>query len=375
MARGFWVRSTHSLVVMVGLLTGCSVIGDFGAFKDEPDTSEGDGDGPLGGNNAQTTSDGLGDGDSASGGTVSGDGDDPSGGKNGGDGDTGGTMGDGDGDTGGTIGDGDGDTGSGGGGTGGSGSGGAASGGTGSGGNQSGSVGCGNADHPITGTFDIHAEGEARSYIIDVPDDYDPDQPYPLVFAFHALGETAADIADGGYFDLLAHANGSMIFVALQGINDTWYPNSDRDLNATTEVLDHLEAELCINTRHVFAVGFSAGAILVNSIGCSLGDRFSGIVPYSGALLGCSAGVQPVAFLGTHGGEKDAVVAQEARDEFRVRNGCSTATDDWGSNGCIQYLDCPARSPVFWCEFDGGHMVPSFAPEETWSFLSLMLQQ
>ncbi len=377
MAHGFWAHRTHSLLVVVSFVTGCSLIGDFGAFEDEPGTTEGPGDGDGDGlasgdgdGDTQTTSDGDGDGDSASGGNVSGDGD----------GDTVETTGDGDGDTGGTMGDGDGDTGggSGGGGTGGSGSGGEASGGTGSGGEHSGSVGCGNADHLTTGVHTLNAEGEARTFRLDVPSDYDPDQPYSLVFAFHANGGTAASIASGGFFDLRAQANGSTIFVAIQGIDNNWSGVNDRDVNVTAAVLDHLQADLCIDSRHVFAVGFSAGAFLVNSIGCSLGDRFSAIVPYSGGLfLGCAEGTEPVAFLGFHGQNDDVVqieMGREARDEFRLRNGCWAATSDWGSNGCIQYSNCAARSPVIWCETGGPHSVPNFAAEDTWDFLSLMAE-
>jgi hypothetical protein len=36
----------------------------------------------------------------------------------------------------------------------------------------------------------------------------------------------------------------------------------------------------------------------------------------------------------------------------------------------VSYNGCDPGYPVTWCEFDGGHIVPTFAAQGIWSFLS-----
>ena len=55
---------------------------------------------------------------------------------------------------------------------------------------------CGQAPTLRSGTHTIQSSGKSRSFILSVPDNYDPNRRYRLVFGFHWLGGTAA--AGGG---------------------------------------------------------------------------------------------------------------------------------------------------------------------------------
>jgi len=61
---------------------------------------------------------------------------------------------------------------------------------------------------------------------------------------------------------------------------------------------------------------------------------------------------------------------QGSRDHWVEANHCETTFTPAGSNGCVAYDGCDDGFPVTWCEFDGGHTVPSFASEEIWAFFS-----
>lgn len=82
-------------------------------------------------------------------------------------------------------------------------------------------AGCGKAPTLTSGTRSIQSGGQNRSYILRIPDDYDRNRPYRLVFAFHWLNGTANDVATGGadgtvwaYYGLQQRSNNSTIFVA-----------------------------------------------------------------------------------------------------------------------------------------------------------------
>jgi poly(3-hydroxybutyrate) depolymerase len=261
--------------------------------------------------------------------------------------------------------------------------GGSSSGGSSSGGSSSGgspdpvrSAGCGSTNGPRTGTYTINAAGLDRTYILDVPADYDPNKAYRLVFAWHPRGGNARGIADGdgGYYGLKPLSGGSAIFVAGEGIDAGWANSDGRDIAFTRAMVERLESQLCIDKGRIFSMGWSFGGMFSFAIGCELADVFRAIGPASGALLsGCAQGSHPVAMWGAHG-TYDSLVSLDsgrgARDVILARNHCSTATSAKDANGCVSYQGCDAGYPVVWCEWPGGHTYPEFARPETWKFFA-----
>src|SRR2546430_1752378 len=76
---------------------------------------------------------------------------------------------------------------------------------------------------PPNGTNMLDVGGTMRTYIVAIPNNYDPNKPYKLVFAWHGLGGNAQQIAGGlfggGYYGLQALANNTTVFVAPQGLD------------------------------------------------------------------------------------------------------------------------------------------------------------
>jgi polyhydroxybutyrate depolymerase len=240
------------------------------------------------------------------------------------------------------------------------------------------SAGCGAAaSAAASGRFSIDAGGLTREYILALPDDYDASRAYPLIFTWHPGGGTAQGVVTGfggGYYGLQGLADGSAIFVSPEGIDNGWENTGGRDLAFARAMLDRFEAELCIDESRIFSTGFSYGGMMSNALGCAMGDVFRAIAPMSGALYsGCEEGDSPVAVWSAHG-DADAIVpianGERARDEFLERNNCQAETVPVEPGACISYQGCDAGYPVVWCEFSGGHTLPSAAGQSIWDFFS-----
>lgn len=239
------------------------------------------------------------------------------------------------------------------------------------------SSGCGSTMPPASGRFTIDVDGAVREYILAVPDGYDSNQPHRLIFGWHPRGGSADSVATGfggGYYGLESRANGTAIFVAPEGIDAGWANTGGRDIALLRAMLDRFTSELCIDESRIFSTGFSYGGMMSFAVGCAMGDVFRAIAPMSGALYsGCEDGDHPIAMWGAHG-DNDTVVPLEngesARDVFLERNHCQTDAVPVDPSPCVSYQGCDAGYPVVWCEFSGGHTLPSDSGQSIWDFFS-----
>lgn len=255
------------------------------------------------------------------------------------------------------------------------------------------SSGCGMAP-PQSGRFDIDVGGMTREYILRVPDSYDENRAYPLIFVWHPWGGSAQQAAGNGpsgYHGLPGVAGDAAIMVAGEGIDYMgnglgWENPNGRDENFMRAMLERFSSELCVDTSRVFSTGFSFGGMMSFALGCSAGDVIRAIAPQAGnTISGCGDGDEPVAMMGFHG-MQDSVVSIEsgrsARDRIIERNGCSDTTttleSSWcdvaGGNSqpctCVSYDGCMEGYPVIWCEFTGPHTPAPNAGQTLWDFFS-----
>jgi len=125
-----------------------------------------------------------------------------------------------------------------------------------------------------------------------------------------------------------------------------------------------VEADLCIDTAQVFAMGWSFGGAMSFALACARPMVFRAVVVYSGAnLSGCNGGTQPVAYFGIHG-IHDSVLnisnGRSLRDTFVRNNGCTAQSPREPAQGSLThittaYTGCRAGFPVQWAAFDGDH--------------------
>jgi len=238
---------------------------------------------------------------------------------------------------------------------------------------------------------DLESGGDSRSYILNVPDNYESDHSYRLVFAYHWLGGNASDVAfenstEGPYYGLQALADGSTIFIAPEGIDQGWSNPGGRDVDFTDAILAQVKDDLCVDTKRVFATGFSFGGAMSYALACARPHEFRAVAVYSAALLsGCDGGTDPVPYFAIRGVQEPVInpttTGRALRDHFAEVNGCTQQTppeplEGSGTHICTSYDDCEEGYPVRWCAFDGGHVASprdqgapaSWVPGEAWSF-------
>ncbi|KAI9035535.1 alpha/beta hydrolase family esterase [Aspergillus affinis] len=261
------------------------------------------------------------------------------------------------------------------------------------------SRGCGRAPSLTTGYHKMSVNGEVREFHTTLPENYDTNTPYRLIFCFHFLGSNMTEIVTGAwvetgtyaYYGLQRLANNSAIFVAPQGTVPGWPNIQGKDIAFTAALTEALEADLCVNPNLVFATGWSYGAGMTFSVGCSLADKFRAGVAIGGAeVSGCDGGKDSFAYMGVHGVQDGVLVIEKGRkmrDRWVAVNGCQVPSavpePPPGSLTHIltEYSGC-SDHPVWWLAFDGNHTAApydggigdsatkSYVPPETWRFFT-----
>jgi poly(3-hydroxybutyrate) depolymerase len=232
-------------------------------------------------------------------------------------------------------------------------------------------AGCGQNPALTSGTRTIQSGGRSRSFILRIPDGYDRNHQYRLIFGFHWNGGTANDVDSGGtsgypwsYYGLRAISNNSAIFVAPQGLNNGWANPGGADLTFVDDMVRLIEGSLCVDTTQLFSLGFSYGGGMSYAIACARATVFRAVAVYSGGQLsGCSGGNDPIAYIGLHG-LRDPVLnisaGRSLRDRFVRNNGCTAQNPREPAQGSLThtvtyYQGCRAGYPVAWAAFDAGH--------------------
>jgi polyhydroxybutyrate depolymerase len=133
-----------------------------------------------------------------------------------------------------------------------------------------------------TFTFD----GQERSYLLYLPDDYDGTTAHPLVLAFHGHGgskEVAAAASqlgeqgtERGYIVVFPDALG-----AVKAWNFAGDPNQADDFGFIDALVGDLSERLCIDEARIYAAGHSNGSAFTGFLACQPSYRFAAVVMVS----------------------------------------------------------------------------------------------
>jgi polyhydroxybutyrate depolymerase len=247
--------------------------------------------------------------------------------------------------------------------------------------------GCGATVTKGLSTRTLTADGAKRTYDVFVPDSYDNQRSFPLVFVFHGDGGDGANIRAS--FPLEAEAAGGAIFVYPDGESQTWQidtaPGLAHDIAFIDAIVPDLAATHCVDKKRLVPVGFSKGAYFVNMLACLAKTSFAGVVAHSG---GGPFGVDgsgtdfdgsgnlicprpPIAAMQIIG-DADGLLgdAQTARDYWKRLNTCKGTSTAFAPSPCVSFDGCDAARPEIYCEIPGmGHSIWSSAPKATWTFI------
>ncbi|RYP34092.1 hypothetical protein DL767_004427 [Monosporascus sp. MG133] len=265
------------------------------------------------------------------------------------------------------------------------------------------SAGCGKdptlLTSPTTTPYTVTVNSKAREFYVRLPEGYDRDRAYRLVFTFHALGGRAAEVVagQGGYLPWYGlpeqDPDESAVYVAAQGLvnqNDFggltgWANAGGEDVALVDALVELVEADLCIDSEHRYSTGFSYGGAMSYALACERSAEFRAVAVLSGGpMSGCVGGNEPIAYYGQHGISDQVLpvaLGRDLRDRFVRNNGCTPRQPQEPARGSgthvkTEYEGC--THPVTWIAFDGDHdpqpkdagESQTFAAEETWAFFS-----
>jgi predicted esterase len=249
------------------------------------------------------------------------------------------------------------------------------------------SAGCGR-------TQGAPANYQVANTIVTFPQGYDGTTPVPLLFAFHGAGRTNTDMRMVDSRTPGSMLENTYVMAFMKSAGNAW--DLGTDYPRFEAALDQLEAELCIDTSHVFAMGHSSGAqFIVGMLGDSRAreTRFAAVAPVSSSLLNNPAWT-PLPTLLIHGladtqRPNDLNGAQDI-SQYAAANQCSGGTTPLNigscnsiapgnaqvNPGCVSYNGC-AKTTLF-CNhndpnyIDNGsptnHGWPCFANQEIFDF-------
>jgi polyhydroxybutyrate depolymerase len=180
------------------------------------------------------------------------------------------------------------------------------------------SAGCGATPVADPGVSDrtMDSGGQERRFQLSVPDGYDGTTPLPVVFGLHALTVTYAVVSSiDGFGDVAGSYDFIGVFPSgrLDGITPYWLaapvePNYDVDF--LRDLLDLVEAELCVDSTKVFSTGQSNGAQMSSLLACRLSDRITAVAPVDGVEFSDQCDGAPVPVMAFHG-DADPIVTYE----------------------------------------------------------------
>ncbi len=242
------------------------------------------------------------------------------------------------------------------------------------------------------GSGELLYQGRSQTYYFYTPRSYQPDRPMPLVLAFHGSRGSGRSLASVTRFNQLAEQKG-FIVVYPDGIDHRWnqvkhYSSSQVDVNNVSFIvtlIDHLQQIRNIDSRRIYATGFSSGAILTQTLACNLSDRIAAFASVAGTLPANVASSckpkAPVSVLminGTGdesvpylGGKVDAVreviSVPKTAEQWVQHNGCASNanSNDSSQVKISRYSGCRGGSEVMLVTVKGsGHSWPGSASED-----------
>ncbi|MDD3860384.1 MAG: T9SS type A sorting domain-containing protein [Bacteroidales bacterium] len=206
-----------------------------------------------------------------------------------------------------------------------------------------------------------------RQYLEYVPTIYNPENPAPVIFCLHGLGDNMTNFSGLG-FDNIADQKGWIVITpqALDatlpmvgnigaawgaGVSATFpiigYTIINPDVDDTgflLAVLDSLENNYNINTDSVFFMGFSMGGFMANRMGIEHGDKINGIATVSGTIGNEMTSIVPnydVNAMHIHGTNDSTITYNEggmivgAYGTYAVGLGAEPTVEFWRSfNNC-----------------------------------------
>jgi poly(3-hydroxybutyrate) depolymerase len=241
------------------------------------------------------------------------------------------------------------------------------------------SAGCDGGGGLPEGENTFTLDGLSRRYMLRLPKGYPGTRAWPVVFALHGNGGSVS-YWDGtsGSRNIRKVLENDAILIVAEAIDgqwrdykqpaSTWPARIESELLYFEEILKQIRADLCIDNRSIFSMGFSGGGSFSGVLGCRRTDIRA--IAVGGSVIyfdekNCIG--KPAAWI-TIGKQEVSTGRTDYRDFFRDRAGCSATSASTPPAPCVAYDSCNADTPVHYCEHPDGHIWPDFGSQAMWDF-------
>jgi polyhydroxybutyrate depolymerase len=152
--------------------------------------------------------------------------------------------------------------------------------------------------------------GQDRTYILHVPPGVEEGAPVPAVIMLHGLSLTISYIRSATGFDDISD-HGGFIIAYPKGFGSSWNgggccglaaQDSVDDVEFVRQIIADLKISFNLDSKRIYAAGFSNGAMMTYRLGCEMAETFAAIATVSGPMFYDEC--QPdnaVAFIHIHG--------------------------------------------------------------------------
>jgi len=223
----------------------------------------------------------------------------------------------------------------------------------------------------------IDVGGTMREYWVWLPQPYDPERAYPIVYQFHGCSDSEdrwnnnPPVQDMSGSDAI-HIRGK----AVESCWNTAVPGPDLDF--FDALVPDVEATWCADPARRFVTGYSGGAFMTHVLGCVRADQLRGVASIAGGQAGfdCSGRVAALLIHDADDSTVNISSSVAARDDHLARNACDAmaATTPVEPSPCEAYAGCDEGLPVVWCQTAGQDhsRQDELAATAFWGFLSAL---
>lgn len=236
--------------------------------------------------------------------------------------------------------------------------------------------------------------GLSRTFRVHVPPGYAGTQARPVVLMLHGGGGSGRQLEEASSNMNVVADREQVIAVYPDGTGTirTWNAggccgaavrDDIDDVGFVAALLDHVEAELCVDRARVFVGGMSNGGMMTHRLACELAPRIAAVAPVAATdMTATCSPARPIPVLHIHGTEDGhvpweggigcgpagvAFVAVPASmEQWRMRNACTTTTallTEQGDGRCEAFTGCATGATTALCTVTGGgHSWPGGAP-------------
>jgi poly(3-hydroxybutyrate) depolymerase len=219
-------------------------------------------------------------------------------------------------------------------------------------------------------------DGEERSFILNLPTDAETNGPWPVVFNWHGLGDTAASMSllisslvDDPAFPFIGvtpeDTNLQILTFTLDWDTFQVDPATNKEVRLFDEVLACLDARFGVDADRVHSTGFSLGGIVTDMLGATRGDRLASTATYSGAYFSNPDNVTALGVLSSqvswpapaHGNSYPQMIMHGGAGDTYSMGVATLHFDQFAANDQL-YLNGMGHDVVL-CDHGGGHTAPA----------------